>query len=59
MFDPIDAGLLAIDPAQAITDMQDMMQPIMQKASDWSVRVGLALISAQAFYALIVRLIKM
>lgn len=55
----INAVIAVIDPAAAIEQMQNQMQPIMQAASDWSVIVGVGLISAQAFYALIVRLIKM
>lgn len=51
--------LLVVDPAVAIQNMQDMVQPVMETATVWAVKVCFMIISAQAFYALVIRLIKL
>jgi hypothetical protein len=48
----------SISSAQAIADMQSLIVPVLQKAVSWSMKVALAITSAQAFYALVIRFIK-
>lgn len=48
-----------IDASESIQRMQEMMLPRIQEATDWSMKVGLGLVSASAFYALVVRVIKL
>lgn len=47
------------DPTQAIEAIQNLVLPTVQRATDWAVTVGFGIFAAQAFYALVVRLIKM
>ncbi|NES65597.1 MAG: hypothetical protein F6K24_10215 [Okeania sp. SIO2D1] len=48
-----------VDPAQAIANLEELVKPSLQSATDWGLKVGLGIVSAQAFYALVVRLIRL
>lgn len=47
------------DPAEKVAALETLVKPQIQQAVDWSMTVGLGLVSSSAFYALVVRLIKL
>jgi hypothetical protein len=53
------ANAQVLDATQAIADMENLVKPALQQAVDWSMKVGLGLTSASAFYALVARLTKL
>jgi hypothetical protein len=61
IFHFIDAFIFAtstLDSAQYVADLQNLIVPVLHKAVSWSMKVALGIVSAQAFYALVVRFIK-
>jgi hypothetical protein len=49
----------AVNPAEAIKQMETFIKPSIQNATDWGLKVSTSLVGIQAFYALVVRLIKL
>lgn len=47
-----------IDSAQKIADLQLMIKPVIQRSAEWGLKVGMGLVGAQAFYALVVRVTR-
>lgn len=46
------------DPAQSIADFQSMVEPVVQRSVQWGLQVGIGIVGAQAFYALVVRITR-
>lgn len=47
------------DPAEKVAALENLIKPQIQQAVDWSMTVGLGLVSSSAFYALVIRVIKL
>ena len=47
-----------IDSAQKIADLELMIKPVIQRSAEWGLKVGIGLVGAQAFYALVVRVTR-
>lgn len=47
-----------LDPAQSIKDMENVIKPALQESTEWGLTAGLGIVSASAFYALLVRIVK-
>lgn len=54
----VPSSAVTVDPSQSIANMQSMIKPAIAQASDWGIKAGLGLVSAQAFYALLVRMVR-
>lgn len=48
----------ALDPAERIAQLEDLFVPVIQDATAWSLKVGIGITSASAFYALVVQLVR-
>lgn len=48
-----------ISAAAAIRSLNEVIRPVLERATEWSTTVALGLVSANAFYALVVRLTKL
>lgn len=47
-----------LDTAKQIADLQNMIVPVLQTACSWGLKVGLGVVGAQAFYALVIKATK-
>lgn len=48
-----------INPAEAVKQMETWIKPSIQNAVDYGLQVSTGIVGIQAFYALVVRLIKL
>lgn len=48
-----------LNSAEKIAQFKALLVPAIEQATDWGLKVGLGLVSASAFYALVVRVIKL
>lgn len=49
----------SVDPTQSIKAIENVVKPALEQSTEWSLKAGLGLVSASAFYALVVRVIKL
>lgn len=47
-----------MDTSQAMAAIETMLMPVIEKATDWSMKAAWGLFSVQAFYFLIIRFTK-
>jgi hypothetical protein len=47
------------DPASKVAALESLFVPAITQATEWSTKVALGLVSGTAFYALVVRFIKL
>lgn len=52
-------GSGGVSAAAAIRSLNEVIRPVLERATEWSTTVALGLVSANAFYALVVRLTKL
>lgn len=38
--------------------MENVIKPALQQSTDWGLKAGLGIVSASAFYALLIRIVK-
>jgi hypothetical protein len=48
----------SIDPAAQIAQLQDLFVPVLQKAVSFSMKVCLGITSANAFYILVIKFLR-
>ncbi len=53
------ANAQVLDAAESIKALEKTIKPALEQATDWSMKAGLGFVSASAFYALVVRVIKL
>lgn len=47
-----------LNTAQTIADLEGMIKPVIQRSAEWGLKVALGVVGGQAFYAVIVKFIK-
>jgi len=53
------ANAQVLDAAESIKALEKTIKPALEQATDWSMKAGLGIVSASAFYSLVVRVIKL
>lgn len=56
LIEPVKAQ--TVDPTESIKAIQSLVQPTLQKATDWGYRVCVRIVGIYAMYALVIRLIR-
>lgn len=49
----------ALNPAEAIAQLEGTIKPVIERAAAWGLTAGIGIVGAQAFYTLVIRLIRL